>query len=106
MSRARVQNWRHMSRENTHAERTKCGRFETTHWSIAALKSYLPGVETRPSYADVATRLRKTEAGIKMAVSRLKQEYGGQVRAEIKRTASAPAKEGEELHYLLQTLDF
>ena len=68
------------------------------------LKCFLPGALSRQPYSEVALRLGKSEAAVKMAVSRLQQEYGNLLRAEIKRTVSNPAEEHEELNYLLTVL--
>jgi RNA polymerase sigma-70 factor (ECF subfamily) len=68
------------------------------------LKNFLPGEQSNRSYGQVATDLGKTEAAIKMAVSRLRQEYGRVLHAEIKRTVSSPAEADEELRYLMDVL--
>ena len=64
------------------------------------LKSFLPGALSSRPYAEVATRLGKTEQAVKMAVSRLRQEYGTLLRAQIERTVSNPTEAREELRHL------
>jgi RNA polymerase sigma-70 factor (ECF subfamily) len=71
---------------------------------FAELKCYLPGALSSRPYADVAARLGKSEEALKMAVSRLRQQYGQLVRAEIKRTVSSPTEVQEELRHLLAAL--
>lgn len=68
------------------------------------LKRFLPGALSTSPYAEVAARLDKTEAAIKMAVSRLRREYGSTLRDEIKRTVSTPEEVEEELQHLLSIL--
>ena len=68
------------------------------------LKRFLPGALAAPSYAEVAAKLGKSEAAVKMAVSRLRQDYGRCLRAEIARTVSSEAELREELRYLLSVL--
>ena len=69
-----------------------------------ALKEFLPGEESHRTYADVARTLGKTEESIKMAVSRLRQQYGRQLREEIKRTVSQPGEVDAELRSLLEAI--
>jgi len=68
------------------------------------LKRFLPGALNACPYAEVAGRLDKSEGAVKMAVSRLRREYGATLRDEIKRTVSSPEELQEELHYLLTVL--
>lgn len=68
------------------------------------LKQFLPGATSASPYSEVAARLDKSEAAVKMAVSRLRQEYGVILRDEIKRTVSNPEELREELQYLLTVL--
>jgi RNA polymerase sigma factor (sigma-70 family) len=68
------------------------------------LKCFLPGALEPPSYAELAKSLGQTEGALKMAVCRLKKEYGEAVRKEINRTVSDPAQVREELHLLMAAL--
>jgi len=52
----------------------------------------------------VAATVGKSEAAIKMAVSRLRQEYGRILRQEISRTVNSPTEVDEELRYLMEVL--
>ena len=71
---------------------------------FAELKCFLPGALRAQPYAEVARRLGKSEPALKMAVSRLRQQYGGLLRAEIRRTVSSPTEVREELQHLLAAL--
>ena len=82
---------------------TQCGQ-EGKATLFAELKCYLPGALSNRPYAEVAARLGKSEEALKMAVSRLRQQYGQFVRAEIKRTVSSPTEVQEELRHLLAAL--
>jgi len=68
------------------------------------MKSFLPGALKRVAYAEVAAQLGKSVGALKVAVSRLKQEYGRAVRDEIHRTVSTPAEAKEELRHLFEVL--
>jgi len=69
------------------------------------LKMFLPGGHSTRSHAEVAARLGKSEDAIKMAVSRLKQEYRRQVRAEVKRIVNHPDPVDAELRHLRAALE-
>lgn len=68
------------------------------------LKGFLPGKPAIRSYAEVAARSGKSEDAIKMAVSRLGQEYGRFLKAEVKRIVDSPGEIETELRYLLGAL--
>lgn len=68
------------------------------------LKTFLPGEQSRRPYAIVAARLGKSEDAVKMAVSRLRQEYGQLLKAEIKRLVDSPGEVEDELRCLLAAL--
>ena len=65
------------------------------------LKHFLPGENSARSYAEVAARLGKREDAIKMAVSRLRQEYGQLLKTEVARMVASPAETEAELRWLL-----
>ena len=67
------------------------------------LKVYLTG-EKQGVYAEMAARLKTTEAGIKMAVSRLRHRYGALLREEIANTVARPEDIEEELRALFAAL--
>jgi RNA polymerase sigma-70 factor (ECF subfamily) len=69
-----------------------------------SLATYLPGALDPPPYQHTAEQLGKTEAAVKMAVSRLKREYGRALKAEIRRTLSENGNADEEFHHLLEIL--
>lgn len=68
------------------------------------LKCYLPGALSGMPHAEVAARLGKSEDSVKMAVSRLRREYGQTLRTQIKRTVSTDVEVGEELRHLFVVL--
>ena len=68
------------------------------------LKIFLTGEKRAASYAELATRLRMTEAALKMAVSRMRHRYGELLRAEIANTVASPGEIDEELRALFAAL--
>lgn len=68
------------------------------------LKCFLPGAYSQQPYAEVAVRLGKSENAVKVAVSRLRQDYGELLRAEVEQTVSNSAEAQEELRYLMTVL--
>jgi DNA-directed RNA polymerase specialized sigma24 family protein len=68
------------------------------------LKVYLTGQTRAASYAELAEKLKTTEAALKMAVSRMRQRYGELLRAEIASTVSSPEEVEEELRALFAAL--
>lgn len=69
------------------------------------LEMFLPGEHSTRSHAEVAARLGKSEDAVKMAVSRLRQEYGRQLRAEVKRIVNHPDAVNAELRHLRAALE-
>jgi RNA polymerase sigma factor (sigma-70 family) len=67
------------------------------------LKVYLT-CERQGGYAEMAARLKTTEAGVKMAVSRLRHRYGVLLREEIASTVARPEDIEEELRALFAAL--
>lgn len=67
-----------------------------------AMKRFLQ--PTLPSYAEVALQLGRSEAAIKMAVSRFRHEYGDLIRKQIKRTVSSAEEERAEFEHLKAVL--
>jgi len=68
------------------------------------LKIFLTGEKRAASYADLAAKLATTEAALKMSVSRMRQRYGGLLRAEIADTVAGPEEIDGELHALFAAL--
>jgi RNA polymerase sigma-70 factor (ECF subfamily) len=71
---------------------------------FGALAANLPGTTDPEPYKETAARFGKTEAAVKMAVSRLRREYGEVLREEIKRTLSEKGDPEEELRHLKEIL--
>lgn len=82
------------------------GAFEKTGKAedFSALKCFLPGALSRRPFAEVAADLGKSEASVKMAVSRLRQEYGRILKNEIRRTVSNETEMRTELEHLFAAL--
>jgi DNA-directed RNA polymerase specialized sigma24 family protein len=68
------------------------------------LKIYLTGERRDASYAELAVKLKTTEAALKMAVSRMRQRYLELLRTEIASTVSSPGEVEEELRALFAAL--
>jgi RNA polymerase sigma-70 factor (ECF subfamily) len=66
-----------------------------------ALQPCLTGADDALPYAEVARRLKTTEAAIKMAVRRLRLRYGELLRLEVAHTVASPQDIDEELRYLI-----
>jgi RNA polymerase sigma factor (sigma-70 family) len=69
-----------------------------------ALKSFVGGGETLPSYTAAAAELESTEAAVKMAVSRMRRRFRELTRAEVARTVSSDADLEDEMRYLVEVL--
>lgn len=69
-----------------------------------SLKVFLVGSRGESSYAETAARLNKSEAALKMAVSRMRQRYGELLREEIARTVTTPEEAEEELRALFAAI--
>ena len=76
------------------------GRGELFH----ELKRFLPGADDAPPHAEVAARIGKSESAIKMAVSRMRKEFGATLREIVGRTVSDPGQLDEEMRDLLRAL--
>lgn len=67
----------------------------------------LRGLLTDPaesSHRDIAERLGQTEAGVKIAVHRLRKRFGERLRSAIAETVSDPDEVDDELKHLLRAL--
>ena len=71
---------------------------------FSALKGFLPGALSRRPLAEVAASLGKSEEAVKMAVSRLKKEYGHILKSNIRRTVSDDSEVQAELKHLFAVL--
>lgn len=68
------------------------------------LKSFLTDDRGAMPYAEAATQLGLTEAGVRTSVHRLRRRYGELVREEIAQTVSSEEEAEEELNHLLAVL--
>jgi len=68
------------------------------------LRRFLPGACDPQPHAVVAERVGKSEAAIKMAVSRLRREFGQTLRTIVSRTVSSAAELDEEIRELIDSL--
>jgi RNA polymerase sigma-70 factor (ECF subfamily) len=68
------------------------------------LKVYLTRETRTASYAELAVKLKTTEAALKMAVSRMRQRYKELLRAEVASTVSSPEDVEEEWRALVAAL--
>jgi RNA polymerase sigma-70 factor (ECF subfamily) len=68
------------------------------------LKTYLTGERPAPSYRQVAAGLEMTEDAVKMAVHRLRRQFGEALRAEIGTTVEDPEAVDDEIRQLLSVL--
>lgn len=80
-----------------HADAGKADLFEH-------LKVFLTGDRNTSSYSDLAARLNKSEAALKMTVSRMRQRYGQLLRDEIARTVATPEEAADELRALFAAI--
>ncbi len=71
---------------------------------FARLRGTLQGDSDTSGYAAVATETGKTEAAIKMEVSRMRAQYRKLLREVVAETVSHPAEVEEELRYLMSIL--
>lgn len=71
---------------------------------FAALQPTLTGARESQPYAELAARLGRSEAAIKVAVHRLRQRYRVRLRAEVADTVASDADAHAELRALLQAL--
>lgn len=68
------------------------------------LKCYLQADENPPSYAEAAAALGMSEGTLRVAVHRLRQQYGRLVRQAIAQTVESPDQVDEELRQLFAAL--
>jgi RNA polymerase sigma-70 factor (ECF subfamily) len=69
-----------------------------------SLKGFLTGYDNAP-YAELAEKTGMRENAIKVAVHRLRQRYGQQLRLQIAKTVQDPADVDQELKSLFQALE-
>lgn len=71
---------------------------------FAALKRYLVGDAQGASYRDAAERLGMTEGAVKVAVLRMRRQFGEALRAEIADTVADPTDVDDEIRHLLAVI--
>ncbi len=83
-----------------------CDQYESTDKSelFAALQPFLAGGADR-SMKELAEQLEMTEGSAKVALHRLRQRYGDQLRLQIARTLHDPKEVDDELRSLFQALE-
>jgi len=82
------------------AEFETAGKPELFH----ELSAYLKGESGTSSYADIGSRLRMSEAAVKVAVHRLRQRYRELLRLEIANTVATPDAIEDEIRYLFSAI--
>ena len=80
-----------------HAQPAKAALFN-------ALKPCLIGSREAQPYATLAAELGMTEGAVKVAVSRLRQQYRERLREEVAKTVARPEDVDGELRHLLRVL--
>ena len=71
-----------------------------------ALKIFLvPGGRALPSYGELSIRFGMPVPTLRCQVSRLRDDFRGTLRADVRRTVGSEVPEGEELHELFLALD-
>ena len=68
------------------------------------LKPFLTGDEIGSSYAPIAEKLDLSEGAVKVAVHRLRRDYGQLLRDEVAHTLSDPSMVNDEIRVLRQVL--
>ncbi len=70
-----------------------------------ALRKFLPGKHTPPTYIELGEQLRLSEGGAKTEVFRLRKRFRESLRAEVGQTVEAPHEVDEELAHLRSALE-
>ena len=68
------------------------------------LSPYLTGEEPHPPYSEVAEDLGTSEGALRVAVHRLRSQFGELLRHEIRQTVTQPTEVDDEVRHLLSTL--
>ncbi len=69
---------------------------------FTALRPCLVGSGERANYTRISIRLGLTEGAVKVAVHRLRQQFGELLRLEIAKTVSDPLEVDEEIRHLIR----
>lgn len=67
---------------------------------FATLQPYLTGESGRGGYAEAAAKLQMTEGAVRVAASRLRDEFRELLRAEVGKTVDSPAEIDDEIRQL------
>ncbi len=68
------------------------------------LMPYLTGEEPHPPYSEVAKALGSSSGALRVAVHRLRNQFGDLMRHEIRQTVTDPDEIDDEVRHLLDTL--
>ena len=88
-----------LDRAQARLEESYAGRGQGDRYH--ALRPYLTGDQASRSYAEVAEELEMTVGAVKVAVHRLRRQFGRQLRAEIAETVSSEDQVDDEIRFLL-----
>ena len=72
---------------------------------FAELRVYLLGETGVPAYAEMATKLGRSQGAVRVAVHRLRSRYSELFHQEILQTVASPNDLTEEIRYLLSVFD-
>lgn len=81
--------------ESGFADRNKIQHFEV-------LKPWLMGEAATLSQEEAATMLNLTRGAVKVAIHRMRKDFGDAIRAEIAQTVHSPEEIADELRYLVE----
>lgn len=81
-------------------ERAAVGKAE----EFDRLTPYLTGEEPHPPYREVAEELGTSVGALRVAVHRLRNQFGDLLRHEIRQTVTRPAEVDDEIRHLLSAL--
>ena len=71
---------------------------------FAELKRFLPGADGPAPHSEIAQRTGKSEAALRMAISRLRREFGAALRNAVRQTVSDAHELEEEMRELMAAL--
>lgn len=83
--------------ESAFARRDKSHHFEL-------LKTWLMGDEGTVSQEEAAAKLNLTPGAVKVAIHRMRKDFGEAIRSEIAQTVNSPEEVADELRYLIEVL--
>ncbi|MGB0326533.1 MAG: hypothetical protein ACPGJR_03275 [Akkermansiaceae bacterium] len=71
---------------------------------LQLLKPWLMGDEGSISREEIAANLNLIRGAIKMAIHRMRNDFGKAIRAEIAQTVNSPEDVADELRHLIEAL--